>query len=371
MIDMGQDAVFEAVRKAWTETMPKTAFDPDISWEDAGADSMKSLQLLMRLEQALDQKISFELLSSEMNARDMARALAQSASPRGHSPTLPRLFLIPGIYGDAPALGRFRREMAETVNVELIDLPGLDLPVKVHRDIGETAVRVTGEIVRQDLAGAIALGGFSFGGVIAFEAARLLRERGHDIAVLVLIDTHLGIEPSRESALIAEAHPGRGLGRDELKQASRPNEHTRRRSLFGRYHRVSPRSAFPYREEGLSGYWDRMRFALYARIGLMDRARGIARKPTSPQQRVWRTKVIMGSSRYVAMQKWRPKPLDVPMHLFQTQDGEKMGIADRWRQLCPRLEVTNLPYPHLRLLEAEPMALLKEKLTYVLAAALT
>ena len=40
------------------------------------------------------------------------------------------------------------------------------------------------------------LGGYSFGGLVALEMARRLRERGREIALLALVDTYLWASPS-------------------------------------------------------------------------------------------------------------------------------------------------------------------------------
>jgi thioesterase domain-containing protein/acyl carrier protein len=362
------DDVFEVVRKAWIETVPKANFDPDMTWDDAGADSMKSLQLLMRIEEGLGRKLSFDLFSGEMTARQIAMAIAEQRQSEPNATAIPHMYLVPGVYGDAPATARFRKAMADTIDLELVDLPGLDMPIAMHRDIGATARHVADEIERRQPSSPIMLAGYSFGGIVAFEAARELRHRGHAIGLLCLIDTHLPSD-TVAPALIAEAHPGHALGHAMPKAEADAKPAARSANLLRSRHRTSWRRLRPDHDETRSAYVDRLLFALLVRLGRMDAARRIARKPASAEQRIWRTKVVFGLARHHAMSQWRPVALDVPVRLLASQDGIKAHMPDLWAALCPDLTVTTIDRTHRVLLEPDLPDSLKQGLADALKGA--
>ena len=67
--------VADVVRNAWVTTLPGP-FDPTLTWEEAGGDSLASLQLLLVLEKALCRKLSFDAIAPDMTVADMARSLS-------------------------------------------------------------------------------------------------------------------------------------------------------------------------------------------------------------------------------------------------------------------------------------------------------
>ncbi|MDF2797490.1 MAG: dhbF [Devosia sp.] len=70
-----RDDYLANVAQAWRETLPDVAFDADRRWEDVGADSFASLQLLMQLEDSLGISIPLDLLRPESTPAMLAAAL--------------------------------------------------------------------------------------------------------------------------------------------------------------------------------------------------------------------------------------------------------------------------------------------------------
>jgi acetoacetyl-CoA synthetase len=99
------------------------------------------------------------------------------------------LFLFPGTGADPRELSslaqsiRSRRAM---LGVELLDPAAHDHGPVTVASIAEACVR---EIRTVQNNGPYCLAGYSFGGLVAIEVARLLRDAGHHISLLALIDT--------------------------------------------------------------------------------------------------------------------------------------------------------------------------------------
>jgi len=184
-----------AVGTAWRRTLPHAPFDHDVSWIDAGGDSLGMLQLLLRLEQSLGRKIGFDLFSSEMTQRELIGKLLEDDFVAESSSSLPVVHLIPGIYGDDPALASFRRAFDGMVRFELIEPPELDADAAILRSLEETGRRFAREIQERQPTGSIILAGYSFGGAVAFEAAKQILEDGRRVALLIVMDTPIHVEP--------------------------------------------------------------------------------------------------------------------------------------------------------------------------------
>jgi len=79
--------------------------------------------------------------------------------------------------------------------------------------IEEIATAYIAEMRRVQPAGPYHLGGWSFGGLVAFEIAQQLRGQGDQVALLAVIDTGPGVPEHMpmDSALVDEADPSRQL----------------------------------------------------------------------------------------------------------------------------------------------------------------
>lgn len=99
-----------------------------------------------------------------------------------------RAFLIPGIYGDEPQIGEFRRRVSERVSLDLVDMPSLGASGAVLSSMAATAGGVAEEIRRRQPAGTLSIVGYSFGASVALEVAALLERQGRSIGFLGILD---------------------------------------------------------------------------------------------------------------------------------------------------------------------------------------
>ncbi len=314
------EALFETVGKAWSETAG-VAFDPQQSWQDAGADSMTSLHLLLALEQALQRRLSFDLIDPEMTGYGLARSLqrleeaarlervahrAQDPSTGGQAaaaactaeaaPQPPPVFLLPGIHGDEPRLAEFRRAFGGRLRFELVELPPLDDPAVLLADIAASGRHAAREIERRRPNGPLLLAGYSFGGAVAFEAARHLHGAGREIAWLAILDTRFVGAPWR-----------RAWWRFDLQLI---------RSAAG----IDP-----------------ARQALLAAVRRLSPARSIRVR-----------QLLLDELRLKAMRRWQPAALDVPALIAASTQADAATV-ERWQRLCPDGTLLRLPTGHLEL----------------------
>ena len=124
---MSAQLLLDIVVEAWTQALLR---------REAGGDSLGLMRLLLALEKSLGRKLTFDQLDPDMTATQLARILVQQTIAVPESNTA-RVHLIPGILGDDPTFGDFRRSLVG-VRTALVELPDLSCPSRVLRDIGET-----------------------------------------------------------------------------------------------------------------------------------------------------------------------------------------------------------------------------------------
>lgn len=305
----------EEVRAAWAATLGESP--GALSWEEAGGDSLATLHLLYRLEQRLGRTLSFELMQPGMTAGALVAALRTEHD--GEAAGLPCLFLVPGIHGDEPSLANLRRGLAASMRFELALPPGLDAPAKVLRDMPATGAAVARDIDRRQPAGPVLLGGYSFGASVALEAAAALAVMGREVALIAVLDAAFG-------AAMRGNRPSpwwrRCAGRVVLWLAS----------------------------------WNAARCGVVALAERRLPARALAVR-----------RLLLGRLRGEARAGWQLARTEA--RVFLALSDEFAHHEDRWRALCPNLDLLRLPTSHHGLIRDAALAVLADRLERAVRAA--
>ena len=148
---MSAQPLLDIVVEAWTQALMSGSLDLGLTWREAGGDSLGLMRLSLALERSLGRKLTFDQLDSDMTATQLAQILVQQTIAVPESNTA-RVHLIPGMLGDDPTFGDFRRSLVG-VRTALVELLDLSCPSRVLRDIDETAAEVAKEIERQSARG--------------------------------------------------------------------------------------------------------------------------------------------------------------------------------------------------------------------------
>jgi thioesterase domain-containing protein len=123
----------------------------------------------------------------------------------------PRVFLLPGIFGDEPPLADFRAALADGLDFELLDYPDIDRPSGEIRDFERIVGRTLERIHRLCPTGEVHIAGYSFGGLVGFVTACRLQKEGRRVGLLALLDSRaLGLKVPRSGGLMRnrDAVPG-------------------------------------------------------------------------------------------------------------------------------------------------------------------
>lgn len=170
---------------------------------DLGGDSLLAIELLNAVNRAFARKLDLAILLTTPTIRKLARWLDSHAQhTRRDIVTLqqgdssgPTLFLIHGalVYKDMtdhlPAnltvCALYRNDESDFLGQQ--DMHGL---LGTHASIEEMARHYIDLIQEYQPQGPYYLGGFSMGGMIAYEIARILLQQNQQVGPVVMIDTH-------------------------------------------------------------------------------------------------------------------------------------------------------------------------------------
>ena len=101
----------------------------------------------------------------------------------------PRVFLLPGIFGDEPPLADFRAALAGRVNFELLNYPDIDRTSGEIRDFAGIVEQTVERIRSLQPSGDVHIAGYSFGGLVGFATSCRLQTEERRVGLLALLDS--------------------------------------------------------------------------------------------------------------------------------------------------------------------------------------
>jgi thioesterase domain-containing protein/acyl carrier protein len=181
---------------------PAEEVDPNAPLDGFGLHSLSAVTLISELSEWCEKPLESSLLIqfptiesivSHLTAGDSKTVAAvgrgQSASTLFQITTGQPFFCFPGAHGTAFYLVSLAREVGSARPFYGLHTPGYDRTEKPLRAVPPLAARQLEQIRRFQPYGPYLLGGHSFGGIVAYEIARQLREEGEVVTRVVMLDT--------------------------------------------------------------------------------------------------------------------------------------------------------------------------------------
>jgi amino acid adenylation domain-containing protein len=316
----------------WSEVLGLPGVGVRDNFFALGGHSLLAVQLMARVRQRFGRELPLAALFQGGTVEAMA-ALLRDGAPAGESSCLvpiqpsglePPLFLVHPAGGDVLCFAGLARHLGPDQPVYGLQSRGLAADEQPLGRLEEMAALYVREIRRVQPEGPYNLGGWSLGGLIAFEMAGQLQAAGEEVALLALLDTSLEI-----------AGDGRELESDAIFLADIAayveNLWDRRLDLD---------------QEDLEGLAPEEQKRL-----LLERLREVDfLPPGAGLEQVGRVlEVYKANSR--AARAYEPRPYAGTVTLFQAAEGPQIS---GWERLTTRpVEVVAVPGHHLNLL-AEP-----------------
>jgi len=190
-------ATERALVPIWQGILQRDDVGIDDSFFDLGGDSLSIVEMLLEIETRLGHALALGELTSEPTIRKLAAAI-DGAPLAGGAPgvvrfasggPLPPLFCLPGRGGTVFCYRGLARRIGSDRAVFGLPLPGLSggaaAPIDRVEDMADEMIRRVETVAPE---GPVALMGYSFGGIVAYEMARRLSERGRRVEYLALVD---------------------------------------------------------------------------------------------------------------------------------------------------------------------------------------
>ena len=186
-----------ALAAIWADVLNVDRVGIDDSFFDLGGDSLLSVALLSRvLARFPATPPSLAGLLQAPTVAQFAKIVSQDGAPvdivvkvREGKRGRPPFFCIPGAGGNILSLQPLALAMPDDVPFYCLQAKGLD-GSPPFGTVEDTARCYMERIRRIQPAGPYHLGGGCYGGLVAFETARLLEAEGESVHLLALIDTH-------------------------------------------------------------------------------------------------------------------------------------------------------------------------------------
>jgi amino acid adenylation domain-containing protein len=186
------------ITKIWEATLgiPRIGIADDFF--ELGGHSLLALRMMRRLEQAFGKNLPPSILFQAPTVEKLAAVLREDAGaqnwrslvaiqPRGSKTPF---FCVHGLGGHVLRFGALAQHLSEDRPFYGLQAHGLDGEHPCHTRVEDMAAHYISEIRSLQPQGPYFIGGYSFGGAVAFEMARQLRQHGEDVAFLALLDTY-------------------------------------------------------------------------------------------------------------------------------------------------------------------------------------
>jgi amino acid adenylation domain-containing protein len=192
-----RDAVEIKLGQLWEKVLGVEPVGMNDDFFELGGHSLMAVRLFVQIEKTFG-------LSLPLAAIFQARTLAQLAAlvrQEGSSPswsllvpiqtkgTRPPLYCVHALGGNVLSYGNLSRHLGSGQPFYGLQSKGLDGKQPPNRTVPEMAAQYVEAIRRLQPQGPYFLAGWSFGGKIAFEMARLLHADGQEVGLLALIDS--------------------------------------------------------------------------------------------------------------------------------------------------------------------------------------
>lgn len=202
------DAVERRLARIWRGVLGHPPRHAGESFFDAGGDSLQAVEMQLRIENACGISLSPVLLIEAPTFRGIADHLRSRHSPDirpvvwlCNAPSRPAMACVPGVFGHV----FFFRNLVPMWPDDrgLCAIPSRYLRPDCDRrllSLEEIAAENVARLEEAGLNRVEALAGYSFGGLVAYEMARLMSGRGH-VPALILYDTAAEREVDRGVSL--------------------------------------------------------------------------------------------------------------------------------------------------------------------------
>lgn len=193
------NAIEIELAQIWSEVLGIQSIGTSDNFFDLGGNSLLAVRLFTQIEKKFGQKLPLATLFQSPTIEQLANLLSQAHTSVSWSSLVtmqpgsnakPPLFLIHALGGNVIGYQTLVRHLGTDQPVYGLQAQGLDGQQAPHTRVEDMASHYIQEIRTVQPQGPYLLGGFSSGGIVAFEMARQLEAQGDLVALLAMLDTY-------------------------------------------------------------------------------------------------------------------------------------------------------------------------------------
>jgi thioesterase domain-containing protein len=199
------DQVVEQVLEAWRFSLERRDVGMDDDWHAVGGTSLDALDVAYKINEIFGGNFPLSSFAESPTVRKQAQWLVEHVADQPWSPivrlrqgtTERPFFCVHPIGGNVLCYAEIAAAITsgqEFYGVQARGLDGVEQPLRSIPEMAAYSVAAIRDVQRK---GPYHLGGWSAGGAVAFEVARLLQEQGERVAFLAMIDA---LYPDRSGA---------------------------------------------------------------------------------------------------------------------------------------------------------------------------
>jgi acyl-CoA synthetase (AMP-forming)/AMP-acid ligase II/thioesterase domain-containing protein/acyl carrier protein len=183
------------LQRLWQETLRLDRVGLNEDFFMLGGDSLQAVELFLRIEKEFGRRLPRSVLFEAGTVAKMAELVEEFApspclvpiQPKGNRPPF---FCIHDANGEVLNYRELARLVGDAQPFYGIQCRGLDGEEEPFTNVADMAAHYVREIKKVQPVGPYYLGGYSFGGRVAYVMAQQLRAAGEEIALLALIDVY-------------------------------------------------------------------------------------------------------------------------------------------------------------------------------------
>ncbi len=303
-----------ALLAVWRRLLAVERIGPDDNFFDLGGHSLLALRMASEIERTFGRSIPVTAVFSSPTVSAFASRYLDGAPRREDSlvllrsgGALPPLFTVPPAGSTVSSFAALARFIDPARAVYSFQPRGIEPGERPHRSIDEMAKAYLLHMRKVQPAGPYFVAGRCFGGYVAYEMARLLREAGEEVGLLAIMD-------SQEAPL----------------EAGRQRSHVGLRKLLAYY----PGRVAHFLKTGSLVFTLRMKAKIEVRHLLNRLANGFPRIGSSAGRRA-RSLQLLGYLHARAYHRYVARPYAGRIALFRAgRDPDQSGELSRWRRLA-------------------------------------